>query len=147
MSPVRGLHACLLAAGRSIVCAAVLLCGPVRAEPVDPGRLLDAVVEGVERNFYDERKLQQLGWRERAQTLRPDIAAARIGDAVRRINELLATLETSHTGLFTTDDYFYYALLDFVGVAPDHRVERPLPYAGGADPVLDAAVELLAARQ
>ena len=34
--------------------------------------------------------------------------------------------------------------LEGTGVIPDHRVERPLPYAGGADPVLDAAVELLA---
>jgi carboxyl-terminal processing protease len=33
--------------------------------------------------------------------------------------------------------------LEGVGVSPDHRVERPLPYAAGADPVLDAAVELL----
>jgi hypothetical protein len=33
--------------------------------------------------------------------------------------------------------------LEGVGVSPDHRVERPLPYANGADPVLDAALELL----
>jgi carboxyl-terminal processing protease len=32
--------------------------------------------------------------------------------------------------------------LEGVGVTPDHRVERPLPYAAGADPVLDAAAEL-----
>jgi carboxyl-terminal processing protease len=34
--------------------------------------------------------------------------------------------------------------LEGKGVAPDHRIERPLPYAAGADPVLDAAVEFLA---
>jgi carboxyl-terminal processing protease len=34
--------------------------------------------------------------------------------------------------------------LEGVGVTPDHRVERPLRYAAGADPVLDAAVDLLA---
>jgi carboxyl-terminal processing protease len=34
--------------------------------------------------------------------------------------------------------------LEGVGVIPDHRVERPLPYASGADPVLDTAVDLLA---
>jgi carboxyl-terminal processing protease len=34
-------------------------------------------------------------------------------------------------------------LLEGVGVIPDHRVERPLPYATGADPVLDTAVDLL----
>jgi carboxyl-terminal processing protease len=36
--------------------------------------------------------------------------------------------------------------IEGVGVSPDHRVERPLAYAAGADPVLDAAVELLAKR-
>jgi carboxyl-terminal processing protease len=35
-------------------------------------------------------------------------------------------------------------LLEGVGVIPDHRVDRPLPYAAGADPVLDTAVHLLA---
>jgi carboxyl-terminal processing protease len=34
--------------------------------------------------------------------------------------------------------------LEGVGVQPDHRVERPLPYAAGADPVLEAAITLLA---
>ena len=36
--------------------------------------------------------------------------------------------------------------LEGVGVTPDHHVERPLPYAAGADPVLDVAVDLLAKR-
>jgi carboxyl-terminal processing protease len=34
--------------------------------------------------------------------------------------------------------------LEGTGVTPDNRIERPLPYAAGADPVLDAAVEHLA---
>ena len=34
--------------------------------------------------------------------------------------------------------------LEGAGVAPDRRIERPLPYAAGADPVLDAALDLLA---
>lgn len=33
--------------------------------------------------------------------------------------------------------------LEGVGVTPDRHIERPLPYAAGADPVLDAAVEHL----
>jgi carboxyl-terminal processing protease len=33
--------------------------------------------------------------------------------------------------------------LEGTGVSPDYRVERPLPYAQGADPVLEAAAELL----
>src|SRR5262249_51280105 len=36
--------------------------------------------------------------------------------------------------------------IEGVGVSPDHRVERPLRYAAGADPVLEAAVDLLAKR-
>jgi carboxyl-terminal processing protease len=34
--------------------------------------------------------------------------------------------------------------IEGAGVTPDHRVEQPLPYAAGADPVLETAVELLA---
>jgi carboxyl-terminal processing protease len=37
-------------------------------------------------------------------------------------------------------------VLEGVGVAPDIEVERPLPYAGGADPVLERAVEYLRAK-
>lgn len=37
-------------------------------------------------------------------------------------------------------------VLEGPGVAPDIEVARPLPYAQGADPVLDAAVEVLAAK-
>jgi carboxyl-terminal processing protease len=37
-------------------------------------------------------------------------------------------------------------VLEGRGVAPDIRIERPLPYSAGADPVLDAAVEHLAKR-
>jgi carboxyl-terminal processing protease len=33
--------------------------------------------------------------------------------------------------------------LEGTGVAPDYRVERPLPYAHGADPVLEAATDFL----
>jgi hypothetical protein len=45
------------------------------------------------------------------------------------------------TGLTVDGD-----VLEGVGVAPDIAVERPLPYAGGADPVLDRAMAHLAAR-
>jgi carboxyl-terminal processing protease len=34
-------------------------------------------------------------------------------------------------------------IVEGVGVAPDIEVQRPVPYAGGADRVLDAAVEHL----
>jgi carboxyl-terminal processing protease len=35
-------------------------------------------------------------------------------------------------------------ILEGPGAAPDIEVARPIPYSAGADPVLDAAVELLA---
>jgi carboxyl-terminal processing protease len=33
--------------------------------------------------------------------------------------------------------------IEGAGVTPDHRLEQPLPYAAGADPVLETAVEPL----
>jgi hypothetical protein len=33
--------------------------------------------------------------------------------------------------------------MEGVGVGPDYRVEQPVPYAQGADPVLEAAVSVL----
>jgi carboxyl-terminal processing protease len=35
-------------------------------------------------------------------------------------------------------------ILEGTGVAPDIEVARPIPYSNGADPVLDAALDLLA---
>jgi carboxyl-terminal processing protease len=40
--------------------------------------------------------------------------------------------------------YFGERSLEGTGVTPERRIERPLPYAAGADPVLDAALELAA---
>jgi carboxyl-terminal processing protease len=37
-------------------------------------------------------------------------------------------------------------VLEGLGVGPDINVERPLAYAGGADPVLDRAVAHLTAK-
>jgi carboxyl-terminal processing protease len=87
---------------------------------VDVARLYDAVVETIDRRFYDEGILKKLDWRARAQALRPSVlSAATPQDAVRQINELLSELKTSHTGLFTPDDYEYYILLDVVGAGPE----------------------------
>lgn len=36
--------------------------------------------------------------------------------------------------------------IEGIGVSPDYPVARPLPYAGNADPVLDAALDLLPAQ-
>ena len=87
---------------------------------VDLEKLYDAVVETIDRRFYDEGILKKLDWRARAQALRSSVvSAATPQDAVRQINELLSELKTSHTGLFTQDDYEYYMLLDVVGIGPE----------------------------
>ena len=91
-------------------------------EPIDPstawitvnrGALLDAVIATVEANFLDKALLAQLSWKAKANALRPAILAVPTSaDAVQLINELLGLLETSHTALFTPDDYEYYILRD-----------------------------------
>jgi carboxyl-terminal processing protease len=96
---------------------------PVRAgwdkQDIDLGKLFDAVIDTVDKRFFDLARLGQIDWRGRAAAVRPSVvAAATTEDAVRRINALLAELNTSHTGLFTPDDYQYYELLDIIGVLP-----------------------------
>src|SRR5712671_2970251 len=87
---------------------------------VDLEKLYDAVVETIDKRFYDEGILKTLDWRARAQTLRPSVlSSATPQDAVRQIKELLSELKTSHTGLFTPDDYEYYIFLDIVGIGPE----------------------------
>src|SRR5215510_10889993 len=87
---------------------------------VDVAKLYDTVVETIDQRFYDEGILKKLDWRARAQALRPSVvSAATAQDAARQINELLSELKTSHTGLFTPDDYEYYILLDVVGLGPE----------------------------
>src|SRR5262249_45763353 len=72
----------------------------------DLGKLHDAVVEAIEKNFFDEALLRQVDWRARATAVRPSVvSAATTEEAVRRINALLAELKTSHTALFGPDDY------------------------------------------
>lgn len=58
--------------------------------------------------------------------------------------------------LLSNEDVLYLAVADIQvdgqrlegrGVKPDHAVERPLPYAAGADPQLERALEILAKRK
>jgi carboxyl-terminal processing protease len=91
---------------------------------IDLAKLFDAVVDTIDKKFFDEGLLKQLDWRGRANAVRPSVLeAATPEDAVRQINVLLAELKTSHTGLFTPDDYEYYIFLDVlyesVGSRPD----------------------------
>jgi carboxyl-terminal processing protease len=87
---------------------------------VDLAKLFDVVVETVDEKFFDELILRQIDWRARAQAVRPSVLSADSAEeAVRRINDLLSELRTSHTALFTPDDYEYYILLDIVGAGGD----------------------------
>jgi len=89
-------------------------------QAIDLAKLFDAVVDTVDKKFFDEALLKQIAWRGRAKTVRPAVlSAVTAEDAVRQINALLAELKTSHTGLFTPDDYQYYELLDILEVRPD----------------------------
>ena len=88
-------------------------------QAIDLGKLFDAVVDTVDKRFFDEALLKQIDWRGRASAVRPSVVAApSTADAVRQINALLAELKTSHTALFTPDDYEYYILLDIFGAGP-----------------------------
>ena len=49
------------------------------------------------------------------------LSAPTTEDAVARINDLIAELKTSHTGLFTPDDYRYYITLEILNGAPATR--------------------------
>jgi carboxyl-terminal processing protease len=85
-------------------------------ESADLGKLYDSVVETIEKNFYDEGLLKRLDWSGRAAAVRPSVVSAPTNaEAIRRINALLGELNTSHTALFSPDDYQYYILLDIVG--------------------------------
>jgi carboxyl-terminal processing protease len=78
-------------------------------------RLFDAVVDTIEKKFFDETLLKRLDWRARANAVRPSVlSAASTEDAARRINALLSELKTSHTALYTPDEYLYYILLDIL---------------------------------
>lgn len=101
------------------------------AAEVDRVKLFDAVVEKVEQKFFDVKRLKEIDWRARAEAVRPAVLAApTTDDAVRQINALLAELKTSHTGLFTPDNYFYAMVLDVVGVHDTDLIQRRFWGAG-----------------
>jgi carboxyl-terminal processing protease len=86
---------------------------------VDLPALFDAVVDTIDRQFVDEALLKRLDWQGHAKTVRPSVlAAASAEDAADLINELILELKTSHTALYTPDDYLYYITLDTLNGAP-----------------------------
>jgi carboxyl-terminal processing protease len=89
---------------------------PPAVDRVALAKLFDMVVDTIEQKFFDSAKLKDIDWGARARAARPSvIVAPSMEEAVRRINTLLSELKTSHTRLFTPDEYDYYALLDIVG--------------------------------
>jgi carboxyl-terminal processing protease len=97
------------------------------SEKVDLAELFDAVVDTVNKTFFDQAALNRNNWRERAQALRPlVIDSPSIGDAVRQINQLLAEIGASHTALYTPNDYEYYILLDVLGAYLSNSTMRDL---------------------
>jgi carboxyl-terminal processing protease len=85
-------------------------------QSIDLAKLFDSVVETVEKTFFDVAMLKQVDWQTRAKAVRPSVLSApSADDAVRQINALLSELKTSHTALFTPDEYYYYELLDIAG--------------------------------
>ena len=88
----------------------------VSQESVDLAKLYDAVVETIARRFVDEDTLRRVDWRALTTSARASVIdAPSLEAAVERINALLAELKTSHTALYTPNDYQYYILLDIVG--------------------------------
>ncbi|MDQ8731041.1 S41 family peptidase [Bradyrhizobium sp. LHD-71] len=84
-----------------------------QASSVDLPALFDAVVGTIDRRFVDSELLKSLDWQARARAARPAIVSASSeNEAVSLINALLAELHTSHTGLYTPDEFRYYLTLD-----------------------------------
>ena len=94
---------------------------PVDWRRGDAGKLLDAVLAATARHFLDQKLLQRIDWKSKAEAMRPVIHGANItANAVAGINALLSILETSHTALFTPDDYEYYILPDIMRPQVDY---------------------------
>lgn len=125
--PVLGLAVVMAAAS---CCASTALAETPSALPslqradasVELPKLFDAVVETIDRRFVDPELLKALDWQARAKAVRSSVLSApTTKEAVQRINDLIAELRTSHTGLYAPDDYRYYITLDALSGAPGTR--------------------------
>jgi carboxyl-terminal processing protease len=77
--------------------------------------ILDAVVEKTMARYFDIARLAAVDFRAKAAAQREEIVtSASLTDAARRINALLALLETSHTAFYTRDDVQFAVLLDAI---------------------------------
>lgn len=85
-------------------------------------RTLDALVNAIDKRFFDKAKLVRLDFRKLAEDAADDIAAARTpAELAARLNALLARLETSHTSVVTSDEPEYYFIADVfsLSASPD----------------------------
>ena len=83
---------------------------------VEIRKLFDAVVETIDKRFFDTKRLEEIDWKGRVQAAWPEVARAKTAaEAVPRLNALLAELKTSHTQVFTADEPEYYILADVFG--------------------------------
>ena len=79
--------------------------------PSQLAQLFDAVVDAIQKSFWDKERLAEANWAERARQERANVLAApSLEEAARRINALIGELKTSHTVLLTPDDVDYYVL-------------------------------------
>ncbi|MBV1695687.1 MAG: hypothetical protein KGP27_14600 [Hyphomicrobiales bacterium] len=126
----RSARAALLLA-LAIVCQGMAL-NPARAEDAarqetapaatsaQPSRrlleaILDAVVDKTMARYFDIARLAAVDFRAKAAAEREEIVtSASLPEAARKINALLALLETSHTAFYTRDDVEFAVLLDAI---------------------------------
>lgn len=116
---------CLAAAVPSGIIALAQRASPTTASPEralpdgEARRVLDAVMNAIDKRFFDTAKLAQVNFRKLAEDAADNIAAARTpSDLATRLNALLARLETSHTQVFTPDDPEYAIIADVFGLSP-----------------------------
>ena len=100
--------------------------------------LFDAVWDTVNDNFYDP-EFNGVDWSAMGEQYRSQVAAAPSrAEKAALINQMLGSLETSHTQLYTPDEPAYYQLLGIFYPRVSElkaRLEEPFPegkieYAG-----------------
>ena len=97
----------------------------------DRAQLFDTVVRTIESEYFDKERLTATDWRAKAQAKRElATAAPSPAEAQRLINELLAELKTSHTGLYAPDQIEYHILRDVVPLRGAGRNGETVSVAG-----------------
>ena len=101
-----------------------------RALDFDPPALFDEVVDHVQSHFYRPEALDD-DWRATVRQLRQQAAAANSREQFAAvINELLATLNASHTHYFSTSDAKRYQLLGVFSAMFDQERSELFVYRG-----------------